>query len=235
MTAPQEITSEIVKLAPSAIIELFELDTTVLGGDVFYFHAGTNGLSQNITWNEQEYQRFPIKAEGFDISTNGQLPRPKLTASNILGTITSLLLAYNDLIGSKLTRRKTFKKYLDAVNFPGGTNPDEDPLAEFDPDIFYVDRKISESRDYVEFELVSSLDVQGIKIPRRQVIGNICPFQYRGSECGYAGSNYFTADDSPTGSEALDVCGKRLASCKKRFGENSSLPFGGFPSSGAIR
>ena len=32
---------------------------------------------------------------------------------------------------------------------------------------------------------------------------------------------------------AKDVCGKRLSSCKARFGANASLPFGSFPSLGA--
>jgi phage-related protein len=31
-----------------------------------------------------------------------------------------------------------------------------------------------------------------------------------------------------------DVCGKRLTSCKARFGENFELPFGSFPSLGAF-
>jgi len=31
-----------------------------------------------------------------------------------------------------------------------------------------------------------------------------------------------------------DVCGKRIASCKKRFGEYAELPFGSFPSGGTF-
>jgi hypothetical protein len=31
-----------------------------------------------------------------------------------------------------------------------------------------------------------------------------------------------------------DVCGKRISSCKKRFGEFNDLPFGSFPSAGTF-
>ena len=31
---------------------------------------------------------------------------------------------------------------------------------------------------------------------------------------------------------AEDVCGKRVASCKLRFGDNGELPFGSFPGAG---
>jgi phage-related protein len=37
-----------------------------------------------------------------------------------------------------------------------------------------------------------------------------------------------------TGNPLDDVCGKRLSSCKARFGENAELPFGSFPSLGSF-
>jgi lambda family phage minor tail protein L len=229
------ITSEIQKLAPSAVIELFELDATALGGDVVRFHAGTNELRANVVWQGETYNRFPVKAEGFEMATNGQLPRPRMVVSNVLGTITSLLLAYGDLLGAKVTRKRTLAKYLDAVNFDGGVNPTEDTTAEFADDIFYIDRKLSETREVVEFELAAPIDLAGVRLPRRQIIQNLCPWRYRGAECGYAGSNFFNTNDDPVGSLALDVCGKRLSSCKVRFGQNAQLPFGGFPSVGLTR
>ena len=42
-------------------------------------------------------------------------------------------------------------------------------------------------------------------------------------------------DDQPTSDPANDRCGKRLASCKLRFGAYAELPFGGFPGVGLIR
>lgn len=235
MTTPETITSEIQKLEPSAVIELFEMDATAFGGDLLRFHAGTNSLRQNLLWQGNTYTAFPIKASGFDMSGNGQLPRPKLQVANVTGAITLLVLTYDDLLGAKITRKRTLAKYLDAVNYPGGTNPMADALAEFPDDVFFVDRKVTETRDLVEFELAAAFDVAGVQLPRRQIIQNVCVWRYRGGECGYTGTNYFDANDAPVGSAGLDVCGKRLASCKARFGQNEPLSFGSFPAAGLTR
>src|SRR3954466_12798605 len=138
------ITAEIQKLEPSAIVEMYELDASNVAAGIFYFYAGTNGLTQNLTWQGQEYLRFPINATGFEYTGAGQLPRPKIQVSNLLSGITTLLLAYDDLIGAKFTRRRTLAKFLDAVNFPGAVNATEDPSASFPDEIFYVDRKAME-------------------------------------------------------------------------------------------
>lgn len=235
MTYPLKISSELQKLAPNAIIELYELDASPFGGSVYYFHAGTNNLTQAVTWQGQEYQPYPVQITGFEISTGGQIPRPKMAVSNVSGIITALVLAYDDLLGAKVTRKRTMQKYLDAVNFSGGVNPNADPTAEFPDDIYYVERKTSENKSAVEFELSASFDVQGVKLPRRQIIQNICPWKYRGAECGYAGTNYFDSNDQPVGSLGLDVCGKRISSCELRFVANAELPFGGFPAASLIK
>jgi lambda family phage minor tail protein L len=235
MNTPESIVSELQSLAPSAIIEVFQLDATAFGGDVYYFHAGTNGLRQNITWQGQEYVAYPIQMSGFEFSAGGQLPRPQMVVSNVTGAITALVLAYNDLLGAKVTRKRTMAKFLDAVNFTGGVNPNADPDAEFNDDIFFIERKTSENNQAVSFELSASFDVQGVKLPRRQIVQNICPWKYRGAECGYTGTNYFDSNDNSVASSSLDVCGKRLSSCEVRFGVNNELPFGGFPAAGLIK
>ena len=235
MNTPESIVSELQSLAPSAIIEVFQLDATSFGGDVYYFHAGTNGLRQNITWQGQEYVAYPIQMSGFEFSAGGQLPRPQMVVSNVTGVITALVLAYNDLLGAKVTRKRTMAKYLDAINFTGGVNPNADPDAEFNDDIFFIERKTTENNQAVSFELSASFDVQGVKLPRRQIVQNICPWKYRGAECGYTGTNYFDSNDNSVASSSLDVCGKRLSSCEVRFGVNNELPFGGFPAAGLIK
>jgi lambda family phage minor tail protein L len=235
MTTPQTITSEIQKLAPSAIIELFVLDATSFGGDVYRFHAGTNGLAQRVVWQGNTYEPFPVQVTGFEFNGSGQLPRPRLVVSNVTGLITAMVLVYQDMLGAKLIRKRTMAKYLDAVNFPGGTNPTADPTAEFQDDVYFIDRKSAETREVVEFELAAAFDVNGVKLPRRQIVQNVCPWKYRGAECGYTGTIYFNANDQRVFTASLDVCGKRLASCQARFGQYAELPFGGFPAAGLIR
>lgn len=232
----EAITSELQKLEPSAIIELFVVHgSDIEGGNDLYFHAGTNELKQNIVWQGQSYTRFPVVASGFEVSGQGSLPRPKLRISNFLSAVTALLMQYDDLIGVKVTRKRTLKKYLDAENFEGGVNPSEDDTAFFPDDIFFIDRKLTENRDFVEFELASAMDLAGIQLPRRQIIQNLCPWVYRSAECSYADDRYFLRDDTPTSEVSQDRCGKRLSSCKVRFGEDNDLPFGGMPGAAIIR
>ena len=118
---------------------------------------------------------MPIQVEGFAFQ-KGQLPRPTLTISNALGTITAILLNVNstttgnDLTGATVTRIRTLARYLDSINFPGNTNPfgTPDPTAEFPKEIYKIDRKSAENRDIVEFELAAVFDLAGIRAPKRQ-------------------------------------------------------------------
>ena len=84
----------------------------------------------------------------------------------------------------------------------------------------------------MSFELASKFDLAGQKIPSRQVVANVCQWKYRSSECSYTGSNYFDVNGNSVSTLAEDVCGKRVESCKLRFGNNGQLPFGSFPGAG---
>lgn len=232
-------TSELQGISPSSIIELFVLELNALqhgAAATYRFHAGTNLVSNgDVVWASNTYQRFPIEADGFEYTGQGTLPRPRIRCSNIFGTITAILLTLpSGLEGAKVTRIRTMARYLDAVNFPGGTNPygTPDPTAEFPREIYYIDRKASETRDLVEFELASAFDLAGVRAPKRQCISSICQWRYRSAECSYTGTNYFDANDLPVGSAGLDVCGKRITSCKARFGQTAELPFGSYPGVG---
>ena len=173
------VISDIQGINPSSIIELFTLTTTAAlhgSAQTYRFHAGSS-LNSNgeIVWAGNSYQRFPIEADGFAFQ-KGQIPRPTLTVSNALGTITSILLTVNetttgnDLTGATVTRIRTLAKFLDAVNFAGGVNPygTPDPNAEFPQEIYSIDRKASETRDAVSFELAAPIDLAGVRAPKRQ-------------------------------------------------------------------
>ena len=79
------ITSEIQKLAPSAVIELFVLDLSLFGQGPVRFHAGTNALLQRVVWQGHAYEAFPIQVEGFEFNGGGQVPRPRLRVPFLLG------------------------------------------------------------------------------------------------------------------------------------------------------
>jgi lambda family phage minor tail protein L len=120
-------TSELQKINPSAIIELFELQLilSIHGSDQLYrWHSGSNQNGNGeIVWQGNTYARFPVEAEGFEFTGKGQIPRPTLTVSNVLSTLTTLIQSVNtftpanDLNGAKLTRIRTTADNLDVVNF----------------------------------------------------------------------------------------------------------------------
>ena len=122
-TAP--IITDLQKINPSSIIELFTIETVAAlhgSATTYRFHAGTNRVGNgDIIWAGNTYVKMPIQAEGFAFR-EGQLPRPTLTISNALGTITAILLNVNsvttgnDLTGATVTRIRTLARYLDSIN-----------------------------------------------------------------------------------------------------------------------
>lgn len=220
--------ADVQKSWHEGIIELFDLDLSVITGDSndkFYFTNQIKPNGSKIVWQGRTYEPLPILATGYETSTTGQIAQPSLTVANVLGTFTQVIDSLDDLVGAKVTRRRTLAKYLDG-------EPGADPSQEFPLDIFYIERKTSENALTISWQLASVLDLEGLLLPRRIITQNYCQWKYRSSECGYAGGPVAKSDDTPTSDPNFDVCGKRVQSCQLRF-PNQSLPFGGFP--GAIR
>ncbi|MCW5657453.1 MAG: phage minor tail protein L [Burkholderiaceae bacterium] len=225
----------LARLEHGAVIELYELDATMLGGEVLRFHAGRNGLGGSVVWQGLTYEPFPIECDGFELAAQGPMPRPTLRVANVFGLIGVLVRQYKGLKGARLTRRRTLAKYLDAVNFEGGVNPSADPLAHYPDDVYQVDRQSQRDRALAVFELASPMDVAGVMLPRRQIVHGFCPWIYRGPDCGYTGAPVAKEDDSPTALLGEDKCGHRLSSCRLRQWPNNELSFGGFPGAGVVR
>ncbi|MBS0661366.1 MAG: phage minor tail protein L [Verrucomicrobia bacterium] len=165
-----------------AIVDLWVLDASAeeLGGDVLYFH--NYDTESNPSFDGQEYSRWPIGVQGFERTTGGALPRPRLTVANIGAAITSILRVSGDLVGARLRRIRTFAKYLDGA-------PDADPTAILQTEEWVVNQKLAESETAVEFELAAICDVEGVMLPREQVSASGCRHVYRGGDgCPYAGA-----------------------------------------------
>ena len=184
MSVNSAVFSNLQSINPSAIIELFklQLSTAIHGANTIYrFHAGSNlNANGKIVWAGNEYLRFPVQASGFAFQ-KGQLPRPRISISNATGLISSILLsvnettAGNDLTGATVTRIRTLAKFIDAVNFADGVNATADPTAEFPQEVYSIDRKATETREIVEFELAAPTDLAGVRIPGRQATRSIFP------------------------------------------------------------
>ena len=399
------VLQDISKLNAGSLMIFYALDLSSCRGkfgqttnEVFLWCEGVNELGNNVIWSgalpgisaagyntisPREYLRFPIQTEGFDRPGDGTIPRPKLAVANTSGLIGALAREYNDLLGAKLVRVRTFLKYIDGINFSKlnlllnsnninttqffvnqvtkgannlvtitgindpyigqqtngfntikdrvfsfgvkassttavgkylrlfiysgsvnevysvqvgpltttpqlfqctykfttstdtsvnfrvdmeqgsgsawavnntltisqwqanegpqlldyietitSRNPYEDSSQYLDREVWTIDRKSAENSSIIEWELTAPYDLIGVKLPRRQCIQNACVWKYRGPECGYTGTKYFAKNDTVITDPTKDTCGKRLSSCKVRFGETAVLPYGGFPSVG---
>ncbi len=156
----------------------FNVNSTISDPTVYLFHAGNNLKDKNdLIWQANTYEKMPIMSDGYLYTGKGKLPRPSLTFSNLLGVITALMQLVNkttpfcDLQGAKIIRRRTLSRFLDAVNFPSSINPygTPDPSSELPQEIYFIERKVTESRDVVQFELVSTFDLVGIGAPKKLV------------------------------------------------------------------
>ena len=162
------------------VVELFdfELNTAQHGETTVHRFTNTkNELGNDIVWQGNTYTAIPLKAEGYEASGQGTLPRPSISVSNLLGTFTTLIAVLPDgLEGCKVTRTRTLSKYLDAVNFTGGSNSEADPTSYFRPrDIYFIDRKSMENRNVISYEMCSAFDLAGVRLPKRQILPDDFP------------------------------------------------------------
>jgi lambda family phage minor tail protein L len=224
------------KLTPDAIVSLYKLDLSSLGGSTHYFVSGAEH-GEGIVFNTITYHPLDVEVSGFEMNGVGALPQPSLRIANREGFVQTMLATFGDIVGSKFTRIRTFARYLD-----DGAEPD--PGAYFGPDIFVIEQKVAENSLFVEFSLSASIDQEGKMLPGRQVVRDTCLWRYRvwngasfdysKAQCPYTGSSYFDLDNQAT-TQDLDQCSRRITGCKLRFGASNPLPFGGFPGVSRIR
>jgi len=226
------IASESQKPDVGELITLYQLDATHVGASSIWYFTQAVKDTGPVFFNSQEYTPIDIKAEGFDVSTGGTLARPKLAVSNVDSTLASEIIEYNDLLGCKLIRIRTLSKYLDG-------EPAADPTVEFPRDVYTIHQKVIQNKQIVQWELAAKIDMNNLKIPRRQILRDTCTHTYRyyssgfvytNISCPYTGSSYFTFDGTPTTNADEDVCGRKLSDCKLRYPlTTDQLPTRAFP------
>ncbi len=193
--------SELNKINPSSIIELFELDLTVglhipAGNPQnlqtnFAFHSGSKiGTFASLVFRGKTYQRLPVQVTGFEKRGSGVNPRPTITFSNFLGiekdgtvmtmtdflNIVNTVTPSNDLLDAKITRKLPLASALDNENFIDNSNPFGTPSDDrLRDEIYFIDRKALETRNLVQFEMVSRIDMENKKVPARVVTRDIFP------------------------------------------------------------
>lgn len=220
--------ADVQKLEPGNLVDLYELDGTLIGGSILRFH----GYQQvgGIRWQGQDYDPWPLEVTGL-ARTGQQQPTPTFSLGNVDSSISALCQAFQDLVGSEVRMHRTLSKYLDGQP---GANPAQELL-----DIWIVERKASESRTAIQFELSNPMAFAGQQLPSEQIVADVCQWVakggYRGPNCGYTGPPVMDVRDRPTSDPALDNCSGTMRACWARFGRNNPIPYGSFPAAGLIR
>ena len=144
------IVTDVQRLEQDSIVELYEIDATSYGGSLLRF-ATSPVDGQPAVFGGNTFLPFPIKAEGFEWSGKGTMPRPTLTVSSIDLAFLALVISADDLVGAPVRRIRTYRKHLD-----DGSDPDS--AAIFPVDYYVVERKSNQTRQNVQFELSVLMD-----------------------------------------------------------------------------
>jgi len=199
------LNKQLISLTPDAIVNLYEIDFSILqenfeqlkdlyginiGADAIYrFCPMINGTNP-VIWQGNSYQPLPIKMEGFEHKSDGRLPRPTLTIANPEGIFSKIVHSNEDFANCKVSRKRTYARFLDDENFLNSNNPfgQADPNSHLDDDVYYINKKNTEDKYVIEFELVSALELEESWVPARVVLSSYCNWTYRCEiGCGYKG------------------------------------------------
>ena len=195
-----------IQSTEETLVELFDL-TLPDGITTVHFINGLESGENNIYFPEkgisgstyplQEYIALPIEVSGIETNSSGAANRPSLSMANIPvltrsltnnedGTDDETVLQSiledqginnnEDLLGSRIVLRRTF---LSKTYRSTDSNPSASPV-EFPSQTYVLDRVSAENNILVEFELASPMDVEGVKIPNRVVVGKYCSWRYQG-------------------------------------------------------
>ncbi|AVK37788.1 phage minor tail protein L [Morganella morganii] len=221
---PADMRITVTQIEQSAMLDLYEVDLSRFGGNVYRFHDGMNGLLKPVIWQGNRYDPYPVQVTGLSMTAQGASARPKMTFANIDGLLTAINNDYDDALGAIVTRRQVMEQYLDAVNFPDGNNQ-ADPSREA-VQKFVIEQRENSDSDFVTYVLALPTETDNAQIPARVIQADICPWRYRGQDCGYDGPPVADEKDQPTNEPTKDQCSHKYRGCKLRH--SSVLPFGGF-------
>ena len=169
----------------SGVVELFEIELS--SSSSAYFTRGKDSDLGTVEMYDYDtnsqlnsYTAIPLDLEGVDLTTKGVTSRPVLTVSTILTDFENAIspLDFQDLIGKKLYRRRTLRKYLKDGSADSGSG--NTPI-EFPRQMWVIDRVEQENAQSVAFELSSPFNTEGLVLPYRVVGHNACPWQYQGA------------------------------------------------------
>lgn len=192
-TIPTEFkeTKNLQENRPIHLFTIYDYD----GSNTDLYFAENNA---DVVFDGTTYTAFPISFDVVSENKSGNIDRVQIILANISRVIGGYLETY-DFRKKKISIKLVWADQLD----------DTDNYIE---DIFYIDGYTADEKN-VTFSLSSKFDVLDVSLPFRKYSRNYCCWVFKGSECGYTGSE--------------TTCNKTKAQCKSY---NNYSRFGGFPS-----
>ena len=137
--------------------------------------SGTGTATQTDN-SIRTYTPMPMIIDGLELQADGAPNRPNFQIANIGSLLSGELSGYknDDLVGQRIVRRRTLKKYL------VGESADASPPVEFRSQEYIIDRLAKEDNISLTYEVAAPYDLEGIKLPRRVVVGKFCSWKYQG-------------------------------------------------------
>jgi lambda family phage minor tail protein L len=230
-------------LTPGDLMVLYTIDLSPIGVPVQYNFTPSTSKTGKITFRGIDYVPLDVKCEGFEYDGTGSLPRPEISITNVTRVLSTAAVLQNDILGARLIRTRTYGQFLD-------NGPTPDPEAAYGQDIYRFHQKTQHNKRLIRWTLAAAMDQEGIQLPKRQVLRDVCLWRYRrtvlntdgsfagydytGVQCPYAGSQAYDVNGNPTTPDK-DAPGRHVNDCcRVRFGSTAQLPFGGFPGVGRI-
>lgn len=220
-------------------VELFEFDLTKYGAGFYRLRKGDEGDTvTSVTWDGNVFNPWPIQTDGWEQSANGPTPRPSISLGNSSGVLTALVVNNNNLLGAKVTRIRTFERYLDG-------EPEADTSQTYPLEVYRINSRSALNADVISWELASTLDQENRKLPGRQIMREFCPFvtrkwdgtafDYTDTTCPFVGTALFDENGNTVTDEADEVFSKKLGTCCNVRFAGEDIPFGGFPGVARVR
>ena len=165
----------------SGIVDLFEI--TLPDDTIVYLHPGVDDDFTNLQFRDKDspytvrtYIPMPMVIDGLELQADGAPNRPSFQIANIGTLLSGQLSGYknDDLVGQRIVRRRTLKKYL------VGESADATPPVEFRSQEYIIDRIAKEDNISLTYEVAAPYDLESIKLPRRVVVGKFCSWKYQG-------------------------------------------------------
>lgn len=189
----KEIKNQVATASSNTIVEVFTIDTT----DIQENYLAQSPINEQII-NVTNFGGFglnfisiggirficvPCSFSGAGRAIDGsQQKRPRLTISNFQGYGSYILKNTKNLRGARFYRKRMFAENLDAASFPQAPfwNTPQ-PTRYISEDSWIVNSVSNETPEMIELELISPIDFDNVRIPKRRMFSAYCDFEYRNS------------------------------------------------------